>query len=248
MSLFASIFSGNVLAYLFGAFTVLCYHSYSADFPTAWAGLSPMWFLVPIVIIAVVGNAIGGGINIYNASLDLHTVLWRVSRFSNAIIVTVVSLVVTYLATVVWNFTNFLSTFTDVISAGLAPWLAIMIIGHIRARGHYRVLDLHSYTTPDDRGIYWFHRGFEPRALISWAVGAAVAVLFSSSAEMVGPISRHLDAIDLSFLSGLIVGGAAYLVLGRRVDAVSGAAPAARRPHAAASPHQPVHAELEPTV
>jgi purine-cytosine permease-like protein/alkanesulfonate monooxygenase SsuD/methylene tetrahydromethanopterin reductase-like flavin-dependent oxidoreductase (luciferase family) len=69
-SLFASIFSGNVLAYLFGAFTVLCYHSYSADFPTAWAGLSPMWFLVPIVIIAVVGNAIGGGINIYNASRD----------------------------------------------------------------------------------------------------------------------------------------------------------------------------------
>jgi purine-cytosine permease-like protein len=247
-SLFASIFSGNVLAYLFGAFTVLCYDSYSADFPTAWAGISPMWFLVPIVIIAVVGNAIGGGINIYNASLDLHTVLWRVSRFSNAIIVTVVSLVITYLATVVWNFTNFLSTFTDIISAGLAPWLAIMIIGHIRAHGHYRVLDLHSYTTPDDRGIYWFQRGFEPRALASWVVGAVVAVLFSSSAELVGPISRHLDSIDLSFLSGLIVGGATYLVLDRRPDRASGAAPAPRRSRATAGSHEPVHAGLEATA
>jgi NCS1 family nucleobase:cation symporter-1 len=159
-----------------------------------------------------------------------------------------VSLVVTYLATVVWNFTNFLSTFTDIISAGLAPWLAIMIIGHVRARGHYRVLDLHSYTTPDDRGIYWFHRGFEPRALVSWIVGAAVAVLFSSSAEMVGPVSRHLDSIDLSFLSGLIVGGATYLMISRRAHQASGTTPAPRQPDGAAGSHEPVHAELEPTA
>jgi cytosine/uracil/thiamine/allantoin permease len=110
------------------------------------------------------------------------------------------------------------------------------------------VLDLHSYTTPDDRGIYWYRRGFEPRALVSWIVGAAVAVLFSSSAEMVGPVSRHLDSIDLSFLSGLIVGGATYLVISRRPDRTSGSAPATRRQHAATGTHQPVHAELEPTA
>jgi hypothetical protein len=100
-ALFGAVFTGNVLAYLFGAFTVLCYKSYSASFPSALSDLSPWWFLVPIVILAVAGNAIGGGINIYNSALDLHTALWRFSRFSNALIVTAVSLVATYLAVVV---------------------------------------------------------------------------------------------------------------------------------------------------
>jgi purine-cytosine permease-like protein len=215
-ALFGAVFTGNVLAYLFGAFTVLCYKSYSASFPLAFSDLSPLWFLVPIVILAVVGNAIGGGINIYNSALDLHTVLWRFSRFSNALIVTAVSLVTTYLAVVVWNVTDFLSTFTDVISAILAPWLAIMIIGHFRAKGRYKVIDLHAYTTPGNRGVYWYKDGFEFRALASWAVAAVVAVMFSSSTDLVGPISEHLDKIDLSFLSGFIVGGALYLVFAPR--------------------------------
>jgi len=75
-----------------------------------------------------------------------------------------------------------------------------------------------------------------------------VAVLFSSSAEMVGPVSRHLDSIDLSFLSGLIVGGATYLVIGRRVHQGSGTTPAPRQPDAAAGSDEPAHAELEPTA
>jgi purine-cytosine permease-like protein len=119
-------------------------------------------------------------------------------------------------AVVVWNVTDFLSTFTDVISAMLAPWLAIMIIGHFRAKGRYKVIDLHAYTTPGDRGAYWYKDGFEFRALAAWAIAAVVAIMFSSSTDLVGPISAHLDKIDLSFLSGFIVGGALYLAFAPR--------------------------------
>jgi purine-cytosine permease-like protein len=215
-SLFSAVFGGNALAYLFGAFTVFCYKTYNTTFPTALADASPLWFLVPLVILAVVGNAIGGGINIYNASLDLHTVLWRISRFSNAILVTLVSFVVTYLCVVVWNVTGFLSTFTDVISAALAPWLAIMIIGHFRNHGRYRVLDLHAYTLRGapaaQRGAYWYTGGFQIRAVAVWVVATVIALLFSSSTDFVGAFSAHLDKIDLSFLSGFITGGVLYLI------------------------------------
>jgi purine-cytosine permease-like protein len=232
-ALFTAVFGGNALAYLFGAFTVFCFTTYNTTFPTALSDVSPFWFLVPIVILAVVGNAIGGGINIYNASLDLHTVLWRISRFWNAMLVTVVSLVTTYLCVVVWNVTGFLSTFTDVISAALAPWLAIMIIGHFRNHGRYRVLDLHAYTTgersAEDRGAYWYKDGFQIKTLIVWAVSTVVALLFSSSTDFVGVFSSHLDKIDLSFLSGFIVGGVLYLIFAPPVVGVAGSvAPAAQ--------------------
>jgi purine-cytosine permease-like protein len=215
-ALFTAVFGGNALAYLFGAFTVFCYKTYNTTFPSALSNVSPFWFLVPLIILAVVGNAIGGGINIYNASLDLHTVLWRISRFYNAILVTLVSFVTTYLCVVVWNVTGFLSTFTDVISAALAPWLAIMIIGHFRNHGRYRVLDLHAYTTGEktakDRGAYWYSDGFQIRTLIIWAVATVIALLFSSSTDFVGVFSAHLDKIDLSFLTGFISGAILYLI------------------------------------
>jgi purine-cytosine permease-like protein len=215
-SLFTAVFGGNALAYLFGAFTVFCYKTYNTTFPSALADVSPFWFLVPLIILAVVGNAIGGGINIYNASLDLHTVLWKISRFNNAILVTLVSFGTTYLCVVVWNVTGFLSTFTDVISAALAPWLAIMIIGHFRNHGRYRVLDLHAYTTRErttaDRGVYWYTDGFEIKTLIIWAIATVIALLFSSSTDFVGVFSAHLDKIDLSFLTGFLSGGILYLI------------------------------------
>jgi purine-cytosine permease-like protein len=114
--------------------------------------------------------------------------------------------------------TDFLSTFTDVISAMLAPWLAIMIIGHFRAKGRYKVIDLHACTTPGNRGVYWYNDGFEIRALVIWAVAA---IMFSSSTDLVGPISEHLDKIDLSFLSGFLIGGTLYLILAARKQARS---------------------------
>jgi purine-cytosine permease-like protein len=214
-ALFSSVYSGTVLAYLFGAFTVLCVKKYSPSltFPAALSGLSPFWFLIPIVILAVIGNAIGGGINIYNSSLDLHTILWRLSRFQNAMIITLLSFAVTYLCVVVWNVTNFISTLVDLVSASFGPWIAIMVIGHFRTRQRYRPIDLHSYTTPEHRGIYWYKKGFEPRALVIWAISVTIAILCSSSTDLVGPISRHFfDSIDLSFLAGLLSATVLYLL------------------------------------
>jgi purine-cytosine permease-like protein len=226
LALFSSVASGNILAYLFGAFTVLCFKNEAGPFPTALAEVAPFWFLVPLVILAVVGNAIGGGMAIYNMALDLHTVLWRLSRFSNAIIVTIISFLTTYLFIVVWNFTNFLSTFTDVISAALAPWLAILIIGHFRTHGRYKVLDLHTYATRNEtkyehRGVYWYRNGFEYRALVIWAICTVFAILCSSSTDLVGPISRHFDSIDLSFIAGFTSGAVLYLLFAPKSPAIA---------------------------
>ena len=216
-SLSLGMFFGNACAYLFGAFVTLCFASPGAVFVQAYIGLSPFWLLVPLAIVGFVGNVVGGALNSYNATLDLHAVLWRISRAWNAVIVMVATMLVVYLAVVAYNATNSIDSFVSVLSAILAPWIAILTVGHFRVRGRYRTQDLQAFASSGWKGIYEYTNGFNIRAWLVWAVGSAAALMFSNTSFFEGPLSRATNGMDLSFLTGFVIGG----VLSALIDCTS---------------------------
>jgi len=151
----------------------------------------------------------------YNATLDLHAILFKISRVYNSLIIIVATLVVTYFSVVVFNAVTTVTSFATVLSAVLGPWIAIVMIRHLEVRGRYRVLDLHAFATGGPGTTYWFSGGFAPRAVISWTIATAIGLLWSSTTLYTGPLTKLSQGIDLSFLSAFVIGGGLYYGLGR---------------------------------
>src|SRR6202042_796680 len=136
-------------------------------------------------ILGFFGNIVGGGLDMYNATLDLHAILFRLSRVSNCAIITVATLVVTYFAVVVYDAVTTVTSFATVLSAVLGPWIGILIVRHFELRGSYAVLDLHAYAG-ENRGVYWFWNGIGARAVLVWAISTAIGLLWSSTTLYTG--------------------------------------------------------------
>ena len=213
-ALAVGMFGGNVLAYLAGAFVTLSFLNVNTPFVTGLVRLSPGWFLVPLVLLGFVGNLAGGGLDMYNATLDLHAIFFKLTRAANALIIIAVTFVVTYVAIVVYNAVTAVTSFATVLSAVLGPWIAILMVRHWELKGRYRVLDLHSYAS-HERGAYWFTGRFGLRALGVWTVSTAVGLLWSSTTLYEGPLAKVTQGVDLSFMSAFVLGGVLYFVFGR---------------------------------
>ena len=50
-------------------------------------------------------------------------------------------------------------------------------------------------------GAYWFWLGFNPRAIIAWAVGVTVGFLFTNTTLVTGPYSNAVGGVVLSWSS-----------------------------------------------
>ena len=102
-ALAGGMFAGNALAYLMGALITLSFVNVATPLVTGFVQLSPGWFLVPFIVLGFFGNIVGGGLDMYNATLDLHAILFKISRAANCLIIIVVTFIVTYFAVVVFN-------------------------------------------------------------------------------------------------------------------------------------------------
>jgi purine-cytosine permease-like protein len=213
-ALAGGMFAGNAIAYLMGAWITLCFVSVTTPLVTGFVQLSPGWFLVPFILLGFCGNIVGGGLDMYNATLDLHAILFKITRAANALIIIVVTFIVTYFAVVVFNAVTTVTSFATVLSAVLGPWIGILIVRHFQFRGRYHVLDLHAYAA-GERGVYWYLNGFGVRAVAVWAVSTAIGLLWSSTTLYEGPLASVTDGIDLSFISAFVIGGFLYYVAGK---------------------------------
>ena len=230
VALAGGMFGGNALAYLMGAWVTLSFSNVATPLVTGFVQLSPGWFLAPFIILGFFGNIVGGGLDMYNATLDLHAIFFKLSRSANAGIITVVTFIVTYFAVVVYNAVTTVTSFATVLSAVLGPWIGILIVRHFELRGSYHVLDLHAYAS-QERGVYWYTGGFGMRAMGVWAISTAIGLLWSSTTLYTGPLATATKGIDLSFISAFVIGSTLYFLtgkLGARAGADRPAVPSAR--------------------
>jgi purine-cytosine permease-like protein len=217
LSSFGGMFIGCWIALVIGAFVTAAFTKPdpAGDFVHGLMASSPLWFVIFLIYAGVFGNVANGALALYNATLDLHAIVWRLRRVWVAVIVGAVAFAGTILGTVVWDGVSTLEALLSVMIVTVAPWMLINTIGYLHCGGNYRALDLHAFTWDgsDGRGAYWFAGGLEIRAFVAWIVAVAVGMLFIATTLITGPLVKHVGGMDFSFLTSLVAGGLVYELL-----------------------------------
>jgi purine-cytosine permease-like protein len=225
------MFIGCWISLIAGAFvTTAALASTSANFVFGFYASAPLWLTVVLTLTAGgtanIGNAAMG---IYNAGLDLHAIVWRVTRAQMTLILSVVGLSAALIGVIAFNAIDSIESFVTILLVTVTPWMVINVIGHLYRRGVYDPHDLQAFATRGAHSSrYWFWHGINPRAVVAWAVGTVVGLTFSSTTVMTGPMVSHVNGIDLSFTSAGIIGGLLYYVL-LRVFPEKGLGPARKQ-------------------
>ncbi len=175
----------------------------------------PLLLLAPIVLLGLVGNVSNGGMIVYNGTLDLHAILWRMRRAQVGLVFGAVGIAVGYVGLVVFSLADLIVALCSIVTILVTPWIMINIIGWFQHRGRFSPRDLQAFAGHADLGIYWYSGGFNGGAVLAWAVGVVVGLLFCTTSVFTGPLVGLAHGVDLSFISSAVVASVVYLAVGR---------------------------------
>jgi NCS1 family nucleobase:cation symporter-1 len=181
-----------------------------ADFTTSLRAIVPGWFYVVFLLAVALGMTANNVIGVYSSGLSLQALGVKLRRsltiWFDVILGSVLTVYGVFIAT---NFLTALSNFLLWAVYWYAPFFGIYIVDMILTRSRYDGYELFK-----TGGRYWYDRGYRWRGLAALIIGMVVTAMFSQTYYYKGPISTHLlDNGDLSAISGLVVGAAAYWLL-----------------------------------
>ncbi|MCX5199576.1 cytosine permease [Streptomyces sp. NBC_00249] len=175
----------------------------------------PGWFAVVVVLFGFAGTVPQGALCLYAAGLSANSVFWRASRSAVTAAVAALALVVLYLGAVVYDAMDSMGAFVTLLLTVVAPWAAVLLVGHRLHRGDYRPQDLRAFTVGGG-GLYWYTRGVNLRALAAFTAGAVTGALWVDNPLYTGPLTRTTGGFDLSLPVSFAVSAALYALLCRR--------------------------------
>lgn len=183
-----------------------------------WVGgllaISPAWYFVPVVLIAVVGGMSTGTTSLYGTGLDFSSIFPRLSRVQATVLIGVVSIGLIFLGRFAFDVVASVSTFASLIVTFTAPWMVVMILGLVTRRAWYDPEALQVFNRRQRGGRYWFHHGWNWRGLSAWLVSATLALLFMNiSGQFAGPLGHLAGGVDISLPLSMITAAALYLCL-----------------------------------
>ncbi len=203
--------SGLTFPLLFGAYTAVAIAKPSIPYVSGLVQISPIGYLVPLIILGLIGSLGQSTVCIYSNGLDFSSIFPVLKRVPATILLSAIGVLFIFLGTLVWNVENTVSGFVSLFGVLAAPWIAIIVTGHFLRRGWYKPDDLQVFNRRERGGIYWFTGGLNIRACLAWAVASTVGLLFLDSSLYVGPWSALANGIDLSWLSATFIGALVYL-------------------------------------
>lgn len=203
------IFVGCWITMITAAYFTTMFKSLDTPLVQGMIEMSPTWFVLPLIIVGIVGSLTQGSFAIYGAGLGLESLGWGLKRITTTIIISLVSIVVAFLAVFVYNLVDVVNAFVTLIIVAISPWLSIKLIGLYLYRGQYSPLELHKRKD----SLYWYTNGYNIPAVLSWVVGVVVGLLFTNTVVFVGPLANSVGGVDVSFVSSAIVGAALYYLL-----------------------------------
>jgi nucleobase:cation symporter-1, NCS1 family len=205
----------------------------------ALAVLLPTWFLIPFVIVAVLGLIGGAVLDIYSSGLALLSLGLRVPRYVAALIDgTVMTAGTIYVVFIAGNFFGQFEGFLITLGVPIAAWCGVMLADIALRRRDYAEAELYN---PSGRygDIRWFPVGVVViSTVIGWGlVTNGLASWLTWQGYLLGPFglggkSGAWAFANLGVLVALVVGFVAQWIYGRSaVRAQEGALP--REPAAA---------------
>jgi len=207
-------------------------HAIGLDPIGALANLLPTWFLVPFVIVAVLGLVGGSVLDIYSSGLALLTLGLRVPRFVAALIDgTIMTLGAIYVVFVAHNFVVQFEGFLITLGVPIAAWCGIMLADIALRRRDYAEADLYN-----PRGRYgdirWFPAGvIVVGTVIGWGlVTNTNASWLTWQGYLLGPFglggkTGAWQYANLGVLVALVIGFVATWAFSRSVVHAQEAAP-----------------------
>src|SRR6478735_1363370 len=202
------MFAGVLLPSLFGAFTAMTFANPTDSYLDDLVAASPAWYVLPIVVISVLGGLSQGVLCIYASGLDLEGLTPKLRRTQTTIITAAVAIVLLYLGVFVFDAVDSVTAMTVALNAVITPWVAVLAIGALRNRLRgieYDAVDLQAFTQGRRGGRYWYAKGWNIPAVLAWVVGATFGVLAVNTSLYVGPLADIAGGVDLStFGSGVL--------------------------------------------
>ncbi|MFF8187134.1 purine-cytosine permease family protein [Microbacterium sp. NPDC016588] len=207
------IFLGLFSTAAFGAFTASAFDTLSPSYVADLVAASPGWYLVPLLLLAIMGGFGQGVINIYASGLDLESIVPRLSRVQTTLITSIIAIGVMYLGVVATNAISSITAMTVVLNAIAGPWVVINGIGFLIARrGLYDPVALQRFGSGMTGGRYWFFHGWNLRAVIPLLAGSVVGLLTVQNELYAAPLAGIAGGLDISLALSMLVGGGLYLL------------------------------------
>jgi purine-cytosine permease-like protein len=166
----------------------------TADPIGALQAMLPTWVRVLYLLTAVGGMVTGDILDIYSAGLSLLAARVRLPRSRTVLVDAAVSLSASlYVLLVARNVTGTFEAFLGVVACFLAPWTAIFLLDTRSAlRSDY----------PEQRPT----SRWRWQACAAWLIGTAVALAFTSTGVLSGPLARGVfRGSSLGYLVGFFV-------------------------------------------
>jgi purine-cytosine permease-like protein len=176
----------------------------AADYAGGLIAVTPGWFLVPVVIIAIIGGLSTGTTSLYGTGLDMSSVFPRLSRVQSTALIGVLSIAVVFVGRFALDFVDTIVTFATLIIVCTVPWVIIMTLGFIVRRGHYLPDDVQVFNRGQRGGAYWFTRGINWRGMAAWIPSAIIALLFVNLPDQFeGPLRNTAEDLGIGSLAGV---------------------------------------------
>lgn len=214
-SLLAAPFFAQVatlVPFLFGASTATLVGDPN-NYVTGLAVVSPLWYALPLIAVALIGGLSTGTTALYGTGLDFSSLVPRLNRVQGTAVVGTLALVLIFVGSFVVNMVDALSAFSILIVLLTSPWMVVLMIGYVVRRGYYLVDDLQVFNRGEKGGAYWFTRGVNWRAAAAWLVAAVAGLLFANTSIIVGPFANAAGGIDISLPVTLLAAAVVYPVM-----------------------------------
>lgn len=181
----------------------------------------PGWAAIPYLITAAGGLVVEGNLGLYSSGLNLLNMFVPLERYKTVVIDALIMTVGTiYVVLIAQNFFGPLEAFLTLLGIGLASWAGVFLAEQLfRSRG--------SSDYPSE--MIYPARAANPirySALIGWAVGAVVGLLFTTSPFFTGPLAKGIfTGSSLELLIAFFLAGVIFLVLDKRPEVTREQAP-----------------------
>lgn len=206
------MFVGCWIAMVWAAYVTTMFKDVSTAFVPGLVAISPSWYVLPLVIVGLLGSFAQGAICLYGTGLDTSSIIPRLARVPATLALSAVAIALVYLGTFLWNAASAVSAFLLLLIIVTTPWMVISLIGLWYCRGRYFPYDLQLFNVGKRGGAYWYTRGFNIRAIVAFVPAVVIGLLFANTAVYVGPWANALQGIDLSFTSAAVISAVIYTV------------------------------------
>lgn len=188
------MFAGCLVALSFATYTASMMPINVASWVGGLVELSPTWYVVPIVLIGVCGSLAQGAICVYGNGLDVASILPVLRRHQATTLIGTLGTALVVVGQFAASVQSFAAAFLVILVVVTTPWMFLVLLGHVFTRGQYDHMALQVFNLNRTGGRYWYQRGFNLVALLTWLPAVTVGLLFADTSLYVGPLADTLGA------------------------------------------------------